>query len=472
MQFDRVWRGLVVGAGALLMLWPAIWNGYPLLYPDSISYLRDGGPIGRMLFLHGPKGFVAMRSETYSVVIYVLHWKISAWPVVAFQALVTAYVLWLVVRTVGERPRNTKKLATLYLVLVGLLSLTTSLGWYVSFVMPDILGPDLYLSIYLLVFAWAALSVTERWVAAVIACFAVTAHSTHLMLGVGVLGLLGLLWVVRWRTIHLRARGILTVGAVLLAAVVAQMGLHGFLYGKPSLFGNHMPYLTARVVADGPGRWYLRQHCGELHWAICEDVDSLPDNDDEFLWGDSGVWQRASSERKQEMLQEETPLVMAAVSAYPVAQAQRSFANFWGEFTDFGLWDFQPNSWMRSQINYVLQDAENKYLKTKETRSTLPVEFFSTVQNWTVLASALGILLAIPGLWRRGRSEILGLVAIVVPVVIANALLTAVLSESDSRYQARLIWLVPLLAAILLIDWGERRRVTASLAIGGGDTGA
>ena len=464
-----MWRGLVVVTGALMLLWPAICNGYPLLYPDSISYLRDGGPIGWILFLHAPKGFIAMRSEIYSLVIYGLHWKISAWPVVAFQALLTAYVLWLVVRTASDRPKATWRLAVQYLALTGLLSLTTSLGWYVSFIMPDILGPVLYLCIYLLVFARESLSAGECWGLAAISCFAVTAHTTHLMLGVGVFGSLVLLGLMRWPPIRLRTRGIAAVGAVLLVAAAAQVALHGYLYGKLSLFGNHMPYLTARVVADGPGRWYLRQHCAELHWAICKDVDSLPDNDDEFLWGDRGVWQSASAAQKQQLLREETPLVIAAVRAYPVAQAQRSFGNFWHEFTDFGLWDFQPNTWMQSQINNVLPGTEGIYLGTREARETLPVDFFSILQNWTVAVAAIAISLAFPMLWLRQRWQMLGLVEIVAPTVIANALLTAVLSESDSRYQARIIWLVPMVAGMLLIDWGNRRR--ARVAAEGGSLG-
>jgi hypothetical protein len=45
-------RGIVVLTGALLMAWPALYNSYPLLYPDSISYLEDGRLVARALFLH------------------------------------------------------------------------------------------------------------------------------------------------------------------------------------------------------------------------------------------------------------------------------------------------------------------------------------------------------------------------------------------------------------------------------------
>jgi len=365
--------------------------------------------------------------------------------------VVVAYVVWLVVRTVAGPSRGATRLAFQYLILVSVLSLTTSLGWYVCFVMPDILGPVLYLCIYLLLFA-ELLSSGERFVVVVIAGWATAAHSTHLMLAIGIIALMALLWVARWTPMKGRGRALAGVGVLLLVVSGAQIALHGYLYGRPSLYGNHMPYLTARVVADGPGRWYLREHCGEERWAICEKVNSLPDNDDDFLWSDNGVWSSASPAMQQRMLKEEMPLVIAAVRAYPVAQMQRSFANFWQEFTDFGLWDFQQNSWMQGQMNLVLRDTEPTYLATREARSKLPVVLFSGVQNWVVCIAAVAIMLAFPLLWRHRRWQMLGFVVIVIPTVVTNALLTAVLSESDSRYQSRLIWLVPMVAGMLLMD--------------------
>jgi hypothetical protein len=449
----RFWRMSAVVAGALLMLWPAILNGYPLLYPDSISYLGDGRTLARILLLHGPKGYLAMRSEFYSLGIFFFHWDVSAWPIAALHALLTSYVIWLVVRDLAAR-----RVELHFLALVALVSVTTSLGWYVCFIMPDILGPVLYLSIYLLVFARETLSARERWAVSAIAWWAMAAHSTHLMLAAGVCILLGLLLLLRWPPMHRRGRGVAGVAAIILLVAAAQMALHGYLYGKPTLNGNRMPYLTARIVADGPGRWYLQQHCGELKWAICAWAGSLPHTDDDFLWADGGVWQSASSDAQQRMLREEMPLVLATVRAYPRAQMQVSFANFREELSNFGLWDFTPNEWMGSEIDTALPRARARYMRTRQAQSRLPVKFFSTVQQWTVMASALAIVAGLPFLWLRRRWRLLGLAAIVVPVVIANAFVTSVLSEVDSRYQSRVIFLIPLAAGLILLDLLHRRR--------------
>ena len=218
-----------------------------------------------------------------------------------------------------------------------------------------------------------------------------------------------------------------------------------------------MPYTMARFIADGPGRWYLQQHCGELDWAICDRVGDLPDNDDDFLWTDGGVWQGATPAKQREMLKEEWPLVLATVRAYPGAQLRVSLANFGTELTNFGLWDFTPNPWMESELNKVLPGALPRYLRTRQAQSRLPNIFFTTVQQWVVLASALAIVICVPLLWWWRRWRMLGLVAVLVPAVIANAFLTAVLSEVDSRYQCRVIWLIPLLAGLIVLDLLNRR---------------
>jgi len=48
---------------------------------------------------------------------------------------------------------------------------------------------------------------------------------------------------------------------------------------------------------------------------------------------------------------------------------------------------------------------------------------------------------------------------VVVPLIFANAALTGVLSEVDSRYQARVVWLLVLLAGLLVFAWVDARRV-------------
>ena len=242
--------------GALLMPWPAFYNGYPLLYPDSMSYLEDGPLVARAVFLHKFSADYGGRSFIYCLGILPLHWNVTPWPIVGLNVLLTAYVLWLVVRSILPR-----KTMTGYFALVALLSVLTGLGWFVSLIMPDIYGPVLYLSIYLLVFAPETLSRSEVLTVMLMAWWSVASHVTHLILACGLCATLTFLFLFRRSAARQRFRALGGVAVIIVLAAGAHMALHAYLYGKPSLTGERPPFVLARVIVDGPGRWYLQQRC-------------------------------------------------------------------------------------------------------------------------------------------------------------------------------------------------------------------
>ena len=446
-----LWNSAAVLAAALIMLWPAIYNRFPLLYPDSMTYLDDGRIVARAVFLHHFSDYYGMRSFFYSLGILPWHWNINPWPVVALQSLLTAYVLRLVVRAIVPR-RTTAH----YLLLVSFLSVTTSLSWYVSLVLPDFLGPFLYLSIYLLVFARNTLSRGERVSLYVIAWWAITSHATHLMLSAGLCVVLLLLFLLRRRSLRLGSIG--EVALLVLLAAASQMALHGYLYGEPSLNGERPPFLTARVIADGPGRRYLDKHCSEVKWVICDHLNNLSSDPDNFLWGDGGLWQDVSDEEGKRILKEEVPFVLATIRAYPREQLSKSAANFRDQLNTFGLEDLDPSSWVLDEFDKVLPRAKASYLHSRQAQNAMPIELFTSFQRWIVFGSLVIIAVFVPILWRRRPPMLLGLGLIIAFTVVINALVTGTLSMVEDRLQCRVVWLVPLLAGLLILDSLSRYR--------------
>jgi hypothetical protein len=71
------------------MTWPALYNGYPLLFPDSMSYLEDGRLVARAVFLHKFSADYGGRPFIYCLGILPLHRNVSPWPIVALNALLT-----------------------------------------------------------------------------------------------------------------------------------------------------------------------------------------------------------------------------------------------------------------------------------------------------------------------------------------------------------------------------------------------
>jgi hypothetical protein len=79
---------LAVPVAAATLLWPAIWNGFPIVFADTGTYLSQA--------IHHYAGWD--RPVFYSLFMLPLHATITLWPVVVAQALLAAWILWLVVR--------------------------------------------------------------------------------------------------------------------------------------------------------------------------------------------------------------------------------------------------------------------------------------------------------------------------------------------------------------------------------------
>lgn len=444
-------------SGALLLSWPALYNGYPLLYPDSISYLQDGRLVARAVFLHRLSADYGGRSFIYCLGIFPLHWNITPWPIVGLNAVLLAYVIWLVIRSILPRPTVIS-----YFISIVLLSALTGIGWFVSLVMPDVYGPVLYLCIYLLVFATETLSRVERWLIVLIAWWSVASHVTHLMVAAGLCAVLALVLPLARRGTRRHLQGLGTVAIIVVLAALTHVALHAYLYGEPSLNGKRAPFLMARVLADGPGREYLKQHCGEARFTICNYMDRIPANANDFLWKLDGIWMTASPATKEQLRREEMPLVIATVRAYPREELSISAAHFWEQLQTFGLWDYGPNVWVEQTLDQVLRGARSRYLRTRQAKRDLPDEFSSSAQEWAVLAALALLALFALTLLRRRPARLISLAAVVIFVIIANAFVTGVLSNVEDRYQSRVIWLLPFVAILFALEWLDHRGSTST----------
>jgi hypothetical protein len=436
---------------AVVLAWPAFYNRYPLLYPDSISYLGDGSNVARALFHQEFADYYGFRSLIYSLGILPLHWHVTPWPIVAVNALLTSYVLWLLVRSLLP-----ERMLFHFLIIVLVLSLFTGLGWLVGWIMPDLLGPLLYLSVFVLVFASETLAMGERVAIAVVAWWGIVSHGSHLLLTLGLGPLLITVLVFQGRSLRQGMRAMRPVAGIVLFAVLAQVALNAYLYRELSFSGNRPPYLLARVLADGPGRWYLQKHCGRSVLVICDQLKDVPGDAEEFLWGAHG-WANASLEEQKELKREEMAVVFGALREYPREELRISAAHFWEQLSSYGVYSYDANAWILESFDAVLPGKAEEYRRSRQAQAGLDEDFFSSVQDWAVIVS-----LFVVGLWaifgrRLWSRRLVGLTVMVTYVVLANAAVAGSFSNLEDRYQARVIWLVPLLSLAFLLTWFDRR---------------
>ncbi len=456
-------HALLVVLGAVFLSWPAIYNGYPLMYWDGVEYLAVGHKIAGALFLHRLSPTYGARSVFYSLAIYPFHWGAAPWLVVAMQCLLVAWVLWLVVRSIAASYAETG-----YICLMLLLTLLTSVGWYTSFVMPDILAPVLCLAIYLLVYAGDSLSRVERIALSLIAWWCITAHGSHLLLAASLCLLLAAATFLeqmldrrKCRAEDFRAVG--QFALIVIAAVVSQLAFYGFLYGKPSLTGPHPPFLMARVITDGPGRWYLKQHCPQEHWVICDDMSSISTDSATLLFDPTDSWSSSTESVQLRMEAEEVPLVLAILRTYPRQEFLRAAANFRHQLGLFDLYGFSVDETLTELAKNLSPQLVSGYLGSRQARDALPLRSLSQVEWWVVIASLAIIARPAPFFVRQPSRRLAGLCLLIAATIFGNACITGVISKPDPRFQCRVIWLVPFLAGLLLLDcFAHRRRGSGS----------
>lgn len=448
---------------AVGLLWPVALYQRPAYYFDSLAYLKQGGK-GVALFearlaqlgiiatsdstvqamTHGPVAARNVRSLTYSLFAYFARWPSGK--MIALVVVQSLVIAWLVALMWEMRAPRAPP-AALALGAVVLLAGTTA-PWFVSFAMPDIFAGALVVALLLLAFDRARLHWGEQLALAAVATFAVSAHASHILVALLMLGAfaLGQLWA-RWRrSAPLDWRGLAWLaGPIALGTgMILALSISGF--GEVSVAPKRYPFLLARSIEDGPGRWWLAENCATHRYTVCKFAADLP-NRANILFGPDGLTARATPEELDAMRAEEAEIVRAATLAYPLHQVRSAASSTLYQITSFKLVDAQYR-WRIIHYNdtFLLQPTPSDYWL-----------------QWVFDHVILGVLLLSLGylaisLRSMNRRDI-AMLALLTVAILGNAALTASLSAVANRYQARVIWIVPVVAVGF---WAARRQRPAA----------
>ncbi|WP_428376677.1 hypothetical protein [Lichenicoccus sp.] len=426
---------------AVILLWPAMLNGYPLVFADSGTYLSQA--IQHYLGWDRP--------AFYSLFLFLLHWQISTWPIIVVQSLLTLYVLDAAMRAFA--PRLARRML---LPLCAVLAILTPLPWFVDQIMPDLFTTLMTILLAILVLAPASLAALELLAIAALCAAMIAFHLSHLWIGLGLLMILLPTRQLLGATRPLGLRGLALAASPLLAAVIMLCSVNCAAFGRLSVspFGN--VFLLARLLYDGPAAAVLERDCATEHWQLCRFVDVLPPHQtlypssDNFLWEPKGP---LSSLGGAKLFSLEAGLIISrALHEQPLQVLHASLSNFGHQLLRFGSGD-GLHAWP-DQVGPVIARhfpaAEGRaFLAARQSRGLLGVP------PWMRLLHGVGYLLGVAGtlaclvVAARRRSPMALLCAAVLLCLLGNAAVTGILSGPHDRYQNRVIWLA-LLAPLLV----------------------
>lgn len=439
--------GAAIAGGAALLLWPALLNGYPLVFSDTGAFLTQtvmGWPVWDKPFIYGP-------------LLHAIHWRVSLWLPVLAQGALLSWLLWLAQRVVWGRAE-----AGAHLLLCAGLAVLTAAPWFAALLMPDILAPALVLALFLLGFGRDRLSRAESWGLGLVAVLASAAHLSHLPVAVALLLPIELLRR-RWRVV-------LRCALPPLAAVLLLLATNWAVHGRLALSPYGSVFALARLVADGPAARTIAARCPGAGWHLCRWAGRLPADSDLFLWERDGpVWaprlDGAMPGGPISLAPEAAAILRETVLREPLAVLHAAAANTLRQLgmvrvgDTLGPENLQASVARQLALGFPAKE-QHRFAQSLQAQGKLPdaAAPFLWPHVAALLLGALAALLAGVNAGRARDARRLGLVLCVLAGLGANAAATGALSGPHDRYQARIAWLLPLAG---LLGWRRTVRVAA-----------
>jgi hypothetical protein len=431
----------------LSLIWPALWNGYPIVFADTGTYLSQA--------MHRYLGWD--RPVFYSLFIFALHLGLTTWPVILMQSCLTVLVLDLTRRAFG--------ISRWWLLALTLfLAVTTSLPWIVSELMPDLFTPLLVLLLTLLVFSPSYFGPWQRIALTALAAFMIATQQSSVPLAIA---LLGIVIPLRWLAERLRTgpranpmaeRAMLAPLLAPAIAIAAMVLVNTIGFGRLSLspFGN--VFVLARVIYDGPGMDVLRRECPDRGWRLCPYLDQFPSTSDEFLWDKISPVMLAGGHKA--VSADADAIIHAAIKAEPMLLVQATWDNTIQQLTRFasgdGLdaWPSQVGAWI--DADFPVRES-TAFGAARQQSGTLAVPLMlGFLHRVTALAGIAAAIVLLPVAWRR-RHVSAWFLAVALLTMPLSAAITGGLSTPHDRYQSRIVWL-PAAMVLLSLPALLRRR--------------
>lgn len=450
-------------------------NRGPLYYHDTIDYLNRGSQVLASLHVKGQpqipgiaqhakveelvkaepageKSADVSRSVVYAILLGLFAAASALEAVVIANAVVAVLMIWLVSRVVVREFPGPFAAAPLTFAAV-VVGLAGSLGFYVAFLMPDIFAPALLLVGSILAGFAARMTGVELLVAVVLGSVAVVVHNSHIVIA--------LLLVPVVLAGSLIAGGARKWLAPALMAVIAFVGVAQMQVLKLAVHkvekadATYLPFLTARLIQDGPGRAYLAAHCPDPAITTCSLWTALGRSNDPRRFTAShitfersdrlGSYRLMPADQQRAIAQGQVGFFLAVLRDRPLATAGAVATNVLRQLTmnsiDMTLPDAEIRGRMIGQPGLAFSSFDGRF-----TREDGWIAGFNSVQDVLYVVAlaavlALGVLPATP---RRLRV----FVWMVLAGIVVNALVCGAISQPATRYGARVIWLLPAVAIV------------------------
>lgn len=428
--------------GGLLLCNVAFTNGFPLLYPDTGTYLASGF-----------KGFVPEdRPIFYGLFARHVSLSETPWLIVFAQGILLSTTLFLFCK----KFINQKPFRPYFLGLMGLVSLFTAASLYASLLIPDVFTPILMVATTVFLFA-EKLSIVEKITLSIIIALSVMTHNSNSLVLYLSLFFLTVEYVYKkgWKDVGknwMRNRMLALAGLCVLIYLLSASINYSYNKSFSVSKGGHV-FVMSRLMELGIAQKYLDENCVDKNYKICAYKDNIPFD---FIWDfqnsplyKTGGWEANKLEYNaiiQDILL--TPKHLKKVVAnFAGSTAQQFFC-----FELFKNSQQTGDSPGVGRVTEYFDEHIRDYYTSKQNRSTLDFTTISFIQNVLVIASLMYLVFSFAINKIVIDNRIKRIAVFLMVAIIANAFVCSSFSTVDARYQGRVAWLVILAAALVFVN--------------------
>jgi hypothetical protein len=440
----------------LVICQAAFYNGFPLVYSDTGTYIFSGHemtlPIDRPIL--------------YGLFIKFSSLGISLWLTIFIQAFLLSNVLYLLVNSLFEN--NQFKV---FMTLILVLSFLTSMSWYSSQLMPDIFSALCVLVLYLLLISKGESIWYQGWLV-LLFVFSVNVHYSNLLIMIGVASMIGVWY---WKKRKTEQRLKINFKLVGLAFVITIITPFIINYSVAKTFrnnqGSHV-FLMGRMLDNGVLKSFLDDNCPQKNYVLCSCKEDLPENSRELLWSpDSpihklGGWTAIESEFNALL----TDLFLSPKHAtlFAITSFTATFSQLLQNEVGSGLiseWYASPDSPPHYAIATHYSRELKQYEQSRQNKNLwgqgldfLTVNFWNSILLFCSLF-VLVLFFSSKRLWNILSEKSKLLMYVILGGTVFNALITGSLANTYDRLQSRVSWLLIVLVWIFIFMYFNKIKI-------------
>lgn len=430
---------------AIMLMWPAFYNGFPLIFPDSGDYISNSGYIYRTPF--------------YAFFISLSSLRISLFLSVFAQGLIVSHLIWLIQKIIIGKINN-----IIFIFNIFILSLVSSLPYFASYILADFFTAIEFLCLYILIFAGDKIGKNTKIYIFIISIFGAIAHIANLYLALGLIMFFFIFGIGKSFDFKIRLQNLWQGFRPIIRGFVILLLINFIGYKSFSTAPVGGVFIFANLLETGPAKKMLIENCPNSNFKICNYLLELPQTGAKFLWGENSVNYKLGE--FEGFKDEANQLVRIVIFKYADETLKMLVNNFIATWSHHNPLKEAISSQQLIEFNQILQDnygqnALKAYLNSKEMKDELPYKITKTIDDFAFPISFL--ILIIFGMMnlKNPRSDNFILPLSIVIFIIGDFLLCSFTSGVYDRYYSRVTWLVVFGALLSILMALQKKPIVA-----------